>query len=194
MADQKEQLSLDSAARHILEECRMVLPGIQALFGFQLIAVFNQGFSDKLSTVQQQLHFISIILTICAVALVMSPAALHRQIDPLAVTRRVYRIEYNAVAFEHGPTRAKYIFRTLHYRPDHHRIILAQFPGRWRSPTFILFAMGFAAKYRAKRPALSMASFRNRQKGRGVVMLRIPIFRFDKVFLRRRSRDDGKNG
>ena len=72
MAEQKEQLSLDSAAKHILEECRMVLPGIQALFGFQLIAVFNQGFSEKLSTVQQQLHFVSIILTICAVALVMT--------------------------------------------------------------------------------------------------------------------------
>jgi hypothetical protein len=83
----KEELSLDSATRHILEECRMVLPGIQALFGFQLIAVFNQGFNEKLSTVQQQLHFVSIILTVCAVALVMTPAALHRQIDPLAVTR-----------------------------------------------------------------------------------------------------------
>jgi hypothetical protein len=84
----KEQLSLDSATRHILEECRMVLPGIQALFGFQLMAVFNQGFNEKLSTVQQQLHFVSIILTVCAVALVMTPAALHRQIDPLATTRR----------------------------------------------------------------------------------------------------------
>jgi Family of unknown function (DUF6328) len=83
----KEELSLDSATRHILEECRMVLPGIQALFGFQLIAVFNQGFNEKLSTAQQQLHFVSIILTVCAVALVMTPAALHRQIDPLAVTR-----------------------------------------------------------------------------------------------------------
>jgi arginine exporter protein ArgO len=26
----------------ILEECRMVIPGVQALFGFQLIAAFNQ--------------------------------------------------------------------------------------------------------------------------------------------------------
>ena len=88
MADEKEQLSLDSAARHILEECRMVLPGIQALFGFQLIAVFNQGFAEKLSIMEQQLHLLSIILTVSAVALVMTPAALHRQIDPMAVTRR----------------------------------------------------------------------------------------------------------
>src|SRR5437773_70894 len=84
----KEPLSLDSATRHILEECRMVLPGIQALFGFQLIAVFNPGFAEKLSTVEQQLHLVSTLLTVCAVALVMTPAALHRQIDPLAVNRR----------------------------------------------------------------------------------------------------------
>ena len=66
----------------------MVLPGIQALFGFQLIAVFNPGFAEKLSTVEQQLHLVSTLLTVCAVALVMTPAALHRQIDPLAVNRR----------------------------------------------------------------------------------------------------------
>src|SRR3982074_963763 len=84
----KEEIKLDSAAAHILEECRMVLPGIQALFGFQLIAVFNDGFAEKLSAVQQRIHLASIILTVIAVALVMTPAALHRQIDPLSVTRR----------------------------------------------------------------------------------------------------------
>ena len=88
MANEEEQISLDSATRHILEECRMVLPGIQALFGFQLIAVFNQGFAVKLSTMEQQLHLLSIILTVSAVALVMTPAALHRQTDPMAVSRR----------------------------------------------------------------------------------------------------------
>jgi len=88
MAEDKEQLSLDSATRHILEECRMVLPGIQALFGFQLIAVFNQSFSVKLSPTEQQLHLLSIVLTVGAIALVMTPAALHRQIDPMAVNRR----------------------------------------------------------------------------------------------------------
>jgi Family of unknown function (DUF6328) len=69
----------------------MVLPGIQALFGFQLIAVFNDGFAQKLSTVEKQIHFVSIVLTVIAVALVMTPAALHRQTDPLAVTQRFIR-------------------------------------------------------------------------------------------------------
>jgi len=31
-AGKKEAVKLDSAATHLLEECRMVLPGIQALF------------------------------------------------------------------------------------------------------------------------------------------------------------------
>jgi hypothetical protein len=84
----EEQLSLDSAARHILEECRMVLPGIQALFGFQLIAVFNQGFTEKLSQIEQWFHLVSTVLTVFAVALVMTPAALHRQTDPMAVSRQ----------------------------------------------------------------------------------------------------------
>ena len=56
----KENISLDRATTHILEECRMVLPGIQALFGFQLIAVFNPGFSEHLSTSEQHLHLLSV--------------------------------------------------------------------------------------------------------------------------------------
>jgi hypothetical protein len=32
----------DKTGREAIEEARMVLPGIQVLFGFQLIAVFNE--------------------------------------------------------------------------------------------------------------------------------------------------------
>jgi len=84
----KEQISLDSAAAHLLEECRMVLPGIQALFGFQLIAVFNEGFDEKLSGVGQMVHLVAIILTTLSMALVMTPAALHRQAEPKEVSER----------------------------------------------------------------------------------------------------------
>jgi len=84
----KEEISLDDAATHLLEECRMVLPGIQALFGFQLIAVFNQGFGEKLSHAQQLVHLAAIVLTTLAMALVMTPAALHRQAEPTSVSER----------------------------------------------------------------------------------------------------------
>ena len=84
----KEKVSLDSAAKHILEECRMVLPGIQALFGFQLIAVFNERFDGKLSGPQQDLHFAAIALVTLAVAIVMAPAAIHRQTAQREVSER----------------------------------------------------------------------------------------------------------
>jgi len=57
----------------------MVLPGIQALFGFQLIAVFNQRFSEELTEGEKQLHYVAITLIVLAIGLIMTPAALHRQ-------------------------------------------------------------------------------------------------------------------
>ena len=38
--------SLEEETRTTIEEARMVLPGIQAFFGFQLIAVFNNRLQD----------------------------------------------------------------------------------------------------------------------------------------------------
>ena len=83
-----EKLSLDSAAGHLLEECRMVLPGIQALFGFQLIAVFSEGFSDKLSGPEQVMHLAALLVVALAAALVMTPAAVHRQSQQRQVSER----------------------------------------------------------------------------------------------------------
>jgi len=74
-----EKLPLSKAAEMLLDECRMVLPGIQALFRFQLIAVFNQGFSEKLEALEQDIHLLATGLVAIAVALIMAPAALHRQ-------------------------------------------------------------------------------------------------------------------
>ena len=87
-AGKKEEISLDSAATHLLEECRTVLPGIQALFGFQLIAVFNQGFDQKLPEVGQMVHLVALILTALSMALVMTPAAIHRIAEPMSVSER----------------------------------------------------------------------------------------------------------
>jgi hypothetical protein len=82
---EKERLS--DVASHILEECRMVLPGIQALFGFQLIVVFNGRFWEALSGGQRLLHLLAITLVAMAVALVMTPAAYHRQVLRDAVSQ-----------------------------------------------------------------------------------------------------------
>jgi hypothetical protein len=88
MQPKREAISLETATTYILEECRMVLPGIQALFGFQLIAVFNDSFEEKLSRVEQLLHLAAIVLVTVAIALVMAPAALHRRSQPREVSAR----------------------------------------------------------------------------------------------------------
>ena len=87
-----EQLSLEKAATHLLEECRMVLPGVQALLGFQLIAVFNAGFRDTLSRTEQLVHLVAILLVVVSVAMVMAPAAIHRVREPLSVSRGFIRL------------------------------------------------------------------------------------------------------
>lgn len=87
-----EPLPLSQSAQHLLEECRMVLPGIQALFGFQLVAVFNDSFSSKLGEGEQLVHLAAIALVATAVALVMAPAAYHRQTRPREVSEHFLRL------------------------------------------------------------------------------------------------------
>ena len=91
-SSEREELSLNDAASHVLEECRTVVPGMQALFGFQLIAVFSSAFGEQLSSMERILHLIAIVLVTIAIALVMTPAALHNQTEPLAVSSRFIRI------------------------------------------------------------------------------------------------------
>ena len=85
--------SLKDALSQTLDEARMVLPGVQALFGFQLIAVFNEGFERRLSDFEQDLHLVAIVLVTIAIALLMTPAAYHRQVD-----RRRATAEFLALA------------------------------------------------------------------------------------------------
>jgi hypothetical protein len=83
---EKDRLPLSEAVTHLLEECRMVLPGVQALFGFQLIAVFNSTFRERLTSTEQVIHLVAIGLVAMSVALVMAPAAYHRQTNPEEAT------------------------------------------------------------------------------------------------------------
>ena len=63
--------------RNIIEEARVILPGLQALFGFQTIAVFSDRFED-LATHAKACHLGGLALVIVAVAMVMTPAIYYR--------------------------------------------------------------------------------------------------------------------
>ena len=71
--------SLGNQVNTVEQEARMVLPGIQALFGFQLVAVFNQGFKANLDQSFQIVHLIALLLVAISAILVMAPAAYHRE-------------------------------------------------------------------------------------------------------------------
>ena len=87
----------EKMAREAIEEARMVLPGIQALFGFQLMAVFNQRFNE-LSAGGQLIHYIAVLLIAFAICLIMTPAAYHRQVEPGSVSGFYVRLASRLVA------------------------------------------------------------------------------------------------
>jgi len=69
----------------------MVLPGIQTLFGFQLIAAFNERFS-RLDPALQLLHYGALLLVAVAIALIMAPAAYHRLAERHSVSETFVRL------------------------------------------------------------------------------------------------------
>lgn len=72
-----EAQKIDAEMRNIIEEARVILPGVQALFGFQTIAVFNDRFED-LATFAKVCHVLGLVMVIIAVAMVMTPAIYYR--------------------------------------------------------------------------------------------------------------------
>ncbi len=79
--------SLEEEATHATDEARMVLPGVQAIMGFQLIAVFNERFGG-LNQDEKIIHLGAFFLVTLAMGLIMAPAAYHRQAERGRVTRR----------------------------------------------------------------------------------------------------------
>ena len=80
-----ENEKIEKLAQEVVEEARMVLPGIQALFGFQLIVIFNERFR-QLTKGEQLVHFTALILVALAIAIIMTPAAYHRLAEQRTVT------------------------------------------------------------------------------------------------------------
>jgi hypothetical protein len=90
--DRIERLPLPRQVEYLLDECRIVLPGLQVLFGFQLVVVFSERFSKVLAPGLQHLHLVAIGLVAAAIAVIMTPAAYHRQAEPEEVSESFVRM------------------------------------------------------------------------------------------------------
>lgn len=77
--------NLHNEMRNIIEEARVILPGLQALFGFQTIAVFNDRFAD-LPMHATVCHLTGLGMVILAIALAMTPAVYYRVVGPRFVS------------------------------------------------------------------------------------------------------------
>lgn len=72
--EQSEQKKLQDKLNFLLTEARLVIPGAQALLGFQLIAMLTDQ-SDKLPASMKYLHLASLAAIAISTVLLMAPAA-----------------------------------------------------------------------------------------------------------------------
>jgi hypothetical protein len=68
---------LSTKIDQLLTEARVIIPGAQALFGFQFIAMLTTGF-ERLPQHAKLVHAVALGLIALNVVLLMTPAALHR--------------------------------------------------------------------------------------------------------------------
>ena len=75
--DTHETAPLHRRIEQMLTEARVILPGAQALLGFQLVIVLTSAF-ETLPETSRLLHGASLLFIALAVILLVTPAALHR--------------------------------------------------------------------------------------------------------------------
>jgi DMSO reductase anchor subunit len=81
---------LTDKIKHVLTECRVVLPGAQALLGFQFVTTLMEAF-EKLPSSSKYVHLASLVLVALSIVLLMTPAAYHRIVERGEETEHFHR-------------------------------------------------------------------------------------------------------
>jgi hypothetical protein len=74
---QESSTPLHAKIEQLLTEARVILPGAQALLGFQLIVMMTKAF-DRLAPAAQTIHLIALMSLVLTIVLLICPAAIHR--------------------------------------------------------------------------------------------------------------------
>ena len=85
-----QETSLEQKIAHVLVETRVVLPGAQALLGFQLAMMMTEAF-EKLPQSSKVAHLVSLCLIAATTILLIAPAAFHRLVEQGEDTERFHR-------------------------------------------------------------------------------------------------------
>ena len=89
--NERADTPLQVKIEQLLTEARVVLPGAQALFGFQLAIVLTRTF-ERLPKVSITVHAASLFLVALAVMMLMAPAPYHRIVYAGEDTEDMYRV------------------------------------------------------------------------------------------------------
>ena len=77
---EEHQTDLTTRVKQVLIECRVVLPGAQALLGFQFIIMWMTAFY-KIPQIWKMLHLASLVAVAVSTILLITPAAYHRIVE-----------------------------------------------------------------------------------------------------------------
>ncbi len=78
--DEEKGTKLRDKIEHVLTETRVVLPGAQALLGFQFITILTEAFVN-LPRWSKYVHLASLCMIAASIILLMTPAAYHRIVE-----------------------------------------------------------------------------------------------------------------
>ncbi|HET6507602.1 MAG TPA: DUF6328 family protein [Baekduia sp.] len=76
-SDEDDAERLDRELIELLNELRVLMPGVQLLFGFLLTVPFQQRFGQT-TDFQRTVYFVTLVLTAASAAFLMAPSAFHR--------------------------------------------------------------------------------------------------------------------
>jgi hypothetical protein len=74
---ESEKERIDRNLIELLNELRVVLPGVQVLFAFLLAVPFQRGW-DRVTPTQRDIYFVTLCFALIATALLLAPTAYHR--------------------------------------------------------------------------------------------------------------------
>ena len=84
-------IAVHDKIRHVLTEARVILPGNQALLGFQLAVTLQQGFRE-LPAALKLVHVVSLSLIAISTILLLAPAPYHRIVERGEETESFYSV------------------------------------------------------------------------------------------------------
>jgi hypothetical protein len=77
VAEESKDEKLDRELIELLNELRVALPGVQVLFAFLLVVPFQQRF-ERLTALDREVYFATVMAAMLATALLIAPSVLHR--------------------------------------------------------------------------------------------------------------------